>query len=284
MSEPDQIVEFAQDADAIIVQYAQVSRETLQRLPKCKVVSRYGIGIDNIDVQAAKELGIYVAYNPQYCIDEVSDHAVAMIMSLHRQISFGTDQVRKGIWDYTKLIPIKATSETTIGIFGFGNIGRRVASKVKELGYKCTGFDPYLDDMVFDDLGIQRVSMEQLFSKSDFITIHCSLTPETRGIIDEEAIWLMKKGAYIVNTSRGAVINIDALVTALSEERLGGAALDVLPEEPPKSLDPIVNMPSVLLTPHLAFYSETSIIELRSSIAEQVVEVMQGKVPRYNAY
>lgn len=281
LSEPDEIVNFCKDADALIVQYAQITKEILQQLPNCKIVSRYGIGIDNVDVHGAKELGIFVSNNPQYCIDEVSDHAFGMMMTLLRQISHGTDHIRKGIWDFTKLTPIKACSETIVGIFGFGNIGRRFAKKAKVFGFKCIAYDPYVEDSVFIEEQVEQVSFDQLLSKSDCITIHCALTPKTTNIFSEVAFSKMKNGSYLVNTSRGPVVDIEALVFALQSNKIRGAALDVLSEEPPKSLKSIIDLPSLILTPHIAFYSETSIIELRTSITNQVVQVMNGETPTY---
>ncbi len=280
----DEVIEFAADADAIIVQYAPITRKVLESLPKCKIVSRYGIGIDNVDVKAAKELGIYVAHNPQYCINEVSDHAIAMILSLQRHITRGTQQVKQGIWDFTRLVPVKAADRTTIGLVGFGNIGRRTAEKLKVFGFSIIAYDPYVSDEVFKEYGVSSVSLEHVMEQSDCISVHCALTEETVNLIDEKMLSLMKTDSFIVNTSRGPVIDIEALSVALEMEKIHGAALDVLPNEPPHSFDRISHMPTLLLTPHIAFYSETSIIELRSTIAEQVVQVMKGDVPRFNAY
>ena len=284
LEQEDDIVSFAEDADAIIVQYAQMTKTVMERLPKCKVISRYGIGIDNIDVQAAKSLGIYVAHNPQYCIDEVSDHAIAMILSLQRQITHGTELVKQGIWDFLKLTPVKSSKHTTVGIIGFGNIGRRTAEKLKVFGFSLIGSDPYVDDEVFNHYGVHKVSLEEVMSESDCITIHCSLTAETNNLVNKRMISLMKPNSFIVNTSRGSVLDVDALSSALENNSIHGAGLDVLPSEPPKSFERISHLPTLLLTPHLAFYSETSIIELRKTIAEQVVQVIHGEPPMYNAY
>ncbi|WP_020612076.1 C-terminal binding protein [Sediminispirochaeta bajacaliforniensis] len=284
LRDEQELIDFAADADAVIVQYAPITRNVLEHLPSCKIVSRYGIGIDNVDVVAAQELGIYVAHNPEYCIDEVSDHALAMIMTLQRQIASGTDLVKQGMWDFTKLTPIKASSQTTIGIIGFGHIGRRIAQKLQAVGFPCIAHDPYVSQETFDSHGVRRVALPYLMQYADCITVHCSLTDETKNLVDAAMIGLMKPEAYIVNTSRGPVIDVDALSLALRQGKVRGAALDVLPEEPPKSFEEIAHLPSLLLTPHIAFYSETAIVELRSSIARQVVQVMQNEAPRYNAY
>lgn len=284
LTDPQKIIEFAKGADAIIVQYSQITREILKSLPKVKVVSRYGIGIDNIDVNAARELGVYVAHNPVYCIDEVSDHALAMIMTLQRQIAFGTNQVKEGIWDFSKLTPVKASRDTVIGIIGFGNIGKRIAKKLKIIGFQCIAYDPYIEKEVFFKNGVQNVSLNDLMEQSDCVTIHCSLTNETKNMINYDLLKRMKPAAYIVNTSRGPIIDMEALFRALRKNDIRAAALDVLPEEPPETIESLRDIPSLLLTPHLAFYSETSIIELRSSIAEQVVQVMRNEKPKYNAY
>ncbi|ADK80058.1 C-terminal binding protein [Sediminispirochaeta smaragdinae] len=284
LRDEQELIDFAADADAVIVQYAPITRNVLEHLPSCKIVSRYGIGIDNVDTIAAQELGIYVAHNPEYCIDEVSDHALAMIMTLQRQIASGTDLVKQGIWDFTKLTPIKASPQTTIGIIGFGHIGRRIAQKLQAIGFSCIAHDPYVAQETFDSHGVRRVALPYLMQHADCITVHCSLTDETKNLVDAAMIGLMKPEAYIVNTSRGPVIDVDALSLALRQGKVRGAALDVLPEEPPKSFEEIAHLPSLLLTPHIAFYSETAIVELRSSIARQVVQVMQNEPPQYNAY
>lgn len=284
LESPDEIIEFASGADGIIVQYAQLTRDVLARLSRCKIISRYGIGLDNIDLDAAREIGIRVAHNPAYCISEVSDHAVAMVLNLLRQICYGTDLIRNGIWNYSRMTPIKAAGDTVIGIFGFGRIGRRFAEKMLALGYQCIGCDPYVEDEVFKSYDVRAVSLSDLIAQSDCISIHCSLTDETRGIFNETNLGKAKQGAYIVNTSRGPIIDLEALCTLLESGHIRGAALDVLPEEPPKNNCTILQSLRVILTPHAAFYSDASIIELRSSIAEQVVEFMKGNVPRYLAF
>lgn len=284
LDSPDEIVDFASDADGLIVQYARMTRDVLARLPKCKIISRYGIGLDNIDLDAAKEIGICVVHNPAYCIDEVSDHAVAMVLNLLRQISYGTDLIHSGVWDYSRMTPIKAAGDTVIGIFGFGRIGRRFARKMLALGYRCIGYDPYVEDEFFTSDNVTRVSFFELLAQSDCVSVHCSLTDETRGIFDETNLGKMKQGAFIVNTSRGPIVDIAALCVLLESGKIRGAGLDVLPEEPPKHNCAILQSPRVLLTPHAAFYSDASIIEVRSSIAEQIVEFMKGNVPRYPAF
>lgn len=284
LKSPDEIVDFASDADGIIVQYAHMTKDVLTRLPRCRIVSRYGIGLDNIDLDAAKEIGICVVHNPAYCIDEVSDHAAAMVLNLLRQISYGTHLISQGVWDYSRMTPIKASGDTVIGIFGFGRIGRRFARKMLALGYQCIGCDPYVEDEVFASHDVRRVSLTDLFALSDCISIHCSLTEETRGVFNGSSLGRMKEGAFIVNTSRGPIVDIEALCALLESGHIRGAALDVLPEEPPRNNCAILQSPRVLLTPHAAFYSDASIIELRSSIARQVVEFMKGNTPTYPAF
>jgi D-3-phosphoglycerate dehydrogenase len=284
LTDSNAIIDFAKDADAIICQYAMITKPMLEKLPKCRVISRYGIGLDNVDVDSAKELGIYVAHNPAYCIEEVSNHAIAMILTQYRQIAMGTYQIKHGIWNFMKLIPIPSAENYTIGIIGLGHIGTRVAQKLRVFGFSVIAYDPYKQDEAFKQLSIKRVSLETLMAESDCITIHCSLTDETKDLINLELLSKMKRTAYLVNTSRGPVVDLEALTTILEGGLIRGAALDVLPTEPPKSFSRIAQLPSLLLTPHIAFYSDTSIKVLRATIAEQVVEVMQGKKPQYNAY
>lgn len=284
LSSPDEIIDFASGADGIIVQYALMTKPLLSQLKKCKVISRYGIGLDNIDLNAAKELGIEVAYNPVYCVDEVSDHAAAMVLNLLRQIHYGTDLVHNGIWDFGRLAPVKASKETVIGLFGFGRIGRRFAKKISAFGYQCIGYDPYVDADVFTSFSVAKVSFEELLAQADCISVHSSLNEETRNIFNRESLGKMKKGAFIVNTARGPIIHVEDLCALLEEGHIRAAALDVLPDEPPKMNSAILRSPHLILTPHSAFYSDASVIELRKTIAEQVVEVMQGKRPRYPAF
>ncbi|MCK9482235.1 MAG: C-terminal binding protein [Bacteroidia bacterium] len=285
LRDEDEIVEFAKDADGLIVQYANITQAILEKLPKCKVVGRYGIGVDNIDVDAARSMNIKVVNNPEYCIDEVSDHALAFIMSLHRQIGLGTTQVRSGIWDFTKLTPIKATKDTVIGFVGFGKTAQALARKLNGIGFiKFVAYDPFLNREVFKQLNVKSHTLEEVMKNSDIISIHSALTQETKNMISKNLIEMMKPTAFLINTSRGGVVDNEALFLALENNIIRGAGLDVLDVEPPLSFDKIKKLDNLYITPHIAFYSETSIIELRTSIAEQVVQVVKGEKPKFSLF
>jgi len=279
------VFEFAQDCDAIMCQYVKITREVFERLPQLKVVSRYGIGVDNIDVEAAKDHHVFVVHNPVYCIEEVSNHALALIFSQYRQINQGNYQVKHGIWDFNKLYPIPAAQNYTIGIVGLGHIGTRVAEKLKIFGFNVIGYDPYVTKDYFDAVGVEKVSLEHVMATADCITIHCALTKETTQLIGAQEINVMKPTSCLVNTARGPVVDFEALLSALEMKKIRGAGLDVLPDEPPQNYERIAQIPTLEVTPHLAFYSDTSLDVLRTSVTEQVIDVIKtGKPPRYNAY
>ncbi|MBK5261731.1 MAG: C-terminal binding protein [Peptostreptococcaceae bacterium] len=281
----EDVYDFAKDCDAIMCQYVKITRELFERLPNIKVVSRYGIGVDNIDVEAAKDHHVFVVHNPVYCIEEVSNHALALIFSQYRQINQGNYQVKHGIWDFNKLYPIPAAENYTIGIVGLGHIGTRVAEKLKIFGFNLIGYDPYVNKEYFDKTGVKKVTLEQLMATADCVTIHCALTEETTKLIGSQEIDLMKTTSCLVNTARGPVVDFEALLSALEKKTIRGAGLDVLPEEPPQNYERIAQIPSLEVTPHLAFYSDTSLDVLRTSVTEQVIGVVKtGKAPQYNAY
>jgi len=277
---PEQVIAAGRDADALISQYAPLTREVIAQLPRCKALGRYGIGVDNIDVQAATEAGIAVINVPSYCEDEVSDHALALLLSWARKIPHYTEEIRKGTWDWKTGRPIRRLRGQVLGLLGFGKIARVLARKARALGLEVIAHDPYLPPETFTEEGVPSVSWETLLAESDFLSVHVPLTENTHHLINEQAIAKMKPTACLINTSRGPVVDEAALARALREGRLAGACLDVMEGEPPKPDNPLLHLPQVLLSPHVAWYSEESQIELRRKIAADIGRALNGILPQ----
>ncbi|MDR2451841.1 MAG: C-terminal binding protein [Candidatus Accumulibacter sp.] len=280
--EEEAIIEGARDADGLVVVYAQITEKVIASLDRCKIIVRTGIGYNNIDVEAATRKGIMIANVPDYCAGEVADHAMALLLSLARKVTFLTGQVRKGKWSFLEAKPIPRLSETTLGLYGCGNIAQGVARRAQAFDIAVVGFDPYLPDAAFDRSGIKRVgSLQELYAASDFISLHAPLTPETRHVIDRDALRRMKKTAVIVNTARGPLIDHDALLEALQQGVIAGAALDVTEEEPPVFPLPLAALDQVLITPHVAYYSESSEPELRAKAVREVIRTLTEGKPKF---
>ncbi len=275
----DEVINAAEGADGVINQYAAMTERVFASLPRCRVVSRYGIGVDTIDLQAATNHEIVVCNVPDYCLEEVSNDAMALMLALCRKTKAADEQVKSGGWDFSQITPILAAEACTFGIVGLGNIGRRMARKAKALGYRCVACDPYLDDEVFAHHGVRRLSLGALLETSDIVSLHTPLTRETFHFIGERELKRMKPSAFLINTSRGRVIDQKALCSAMSKGWIAGAGLDVLEQEPPDPDDPLLSLNQVIITPHIAFYSEESIIRLRTITAESAVKVLDGQMP-----
>lgn len=278
---PEALMAAARDADAIINTYAKLPGEVLRGLAKCRIVARTGIGVDTVDMPTATALGIIVTNVPDYCIDEVSDHALALILSLTRKVVSCTTLVRGGSWTVKDATPIARHRGRTLGLVGFGKIPRALAPKAQALGFQVIAFDPYVPPEGGAPLGVRMVDFATLLRDADVVSIHAPLTDETVGLFGDREFGLMKSGAFLVNTSRGPLIQGAALVRALESGRLAGAGLDVLDVEPPPADSPLLRMPNVALTPHIGFYSEESLIELQTKAAQEVRRVLTGETPRY---
>lgn len=276
---PEEVLAAGRDADALISQYAPITQEVIQGLRRCKAIGRYGIGVDNIDVEAATEAGIAVINVPSYCEDEVSDHTLALLLSWARRIPHYTEEIRQGVWDWKTGRPIHRLRGLVLGLLGFGKIARLVARKAKAFGLEVIAHDPYLPDEAFAEEGVEKVEFDDLFARSDFLSIHVPLTGATRHLIDEEALAKMKPTACLINTSRGGVVDEKALIRALEQGRIAGACLDVTDPEPPSPQIPLLSMPQVLLSPHAAWYSEESQIELQRKIAQDIGRALNGLLP-----
>jgi D-3-phosphoglycerate dehydrogenase len=279
-SEAD-ILDVARDADGVLVTYAKLPGELLRQLQRCKVIGRFGLGVDNIDIKAAAARNIVVTYVPDYCLQEVSDHAMALLLALARKVPFSNALVQAGRWEMPAVVPIRRLEGQVLGLVGLGNIPRRVAPKAMAFGLKVIAHDPYVSAANAQELGVELVSFERLLEVSDFISVHAPLTPQTRGLFNAEAFARMKKGAYIVNTARGPLLDEAALVAALDSGQLGGAALDVVAAEPFSKDSPLLGRGNVILTPHTGFYSVEALEELQTKCARDVARVLGGEQPVY---
>lgn len=278
---PEAILAVARQADAVLVTYAKITGEMIRQLERCQIIARFGIGIDNIDIDAASEAGIVVTYVPDYCIDEVSDQAMALLLALARKVTYANQLVQAGRWEMPAVVPLHRLRGRTLGLVGFGKIPQLVAPKAQAFGLNVITFDPYISKDITSALGVERVDFDQLLETSDYISIHAPLTPETRHLFNAQAFKQMKPEALLINTARGPLVDGDALAQALDEGQLGGAALDVMPVEPPPADSPLLGRDNVILTPHTAFYSEESLLDLQTKAARDVAQVLSGRAPAY---
>jgi D-3-phosphoglycerate dehydrogenase len=275
----DEVIDRCSSADVLLIQWAPVTRRVLGSLPKLRGVVRYGIGVNNIDLDAARELRISVANVPTYCIEEVSSHALAMIVSLARRIPHDHYQIAHGDWGVGSLLPIPAFTDLTLGLIGFGAIARRVADKAKAFGFQVAAADPYVRNEVFEDRRVDRADLEELLTQADIISLHCPLAKETTHLIDRAAISKMKPGVIIVNTSRGPIVNESHLIEALQSNRVIGAGLDVFEEEPLPVTSVLRTLPNVILTSHAASVSTRSVESLQIKAAESARDILLGVRP-----
>jgi D-3-phosphoglycerate dehydrogenase len=275
------ILAVARDADAVLVTYAKLPGELLRQLTRCKAIGRFGLGVDNIDLPAAKQLGIAVNYVPDYCLREVSDHAMALLLALARKVTLSNKLVQSGRWEVPPIVPLRRLEGRVFGLVGFGNIPRALAPKAASFGFKVIAHDPYVSKDVLNQAGVEGVSFDDLLARSDFISVHAPLLPATRGLLNAETFAKMKTGAYVINTARGPLIDEAALVAALDSGKLGGAALDVVAAEPLAKDSPLLGRDNVILTPHTAFYSVEALEELQTKCASDVARVLSGEKAVY---
>ena len=280
-SAADDILAVARDADAILVTYAKLPGELLRQLTRCKAIGRFGLGVDNIDVKVAAELGIVVTYVPDYCMQEVSDHVMALLLALARKVPLSNKLVQSGRWEMPAVVPLRRLAGQVLGLVGFGNIPRALAPKAAAFGLEIIAHDPYVAPEVFAACGVEAVSFESLLTRADYISVHAPLTPATRGLLGAAAFAQMKRGAMIVNTARGPLIDEAALLAALDSGALGGAALDVVVSEPLPKDSPLLGRDNLILTPHTAFYSVEALEELQTKCAADVARVLSGEPPIY---
>ncbi|MDQ3870598.1 MAG: C-terminal binding protein [Chloroflexota bacterium] len=277
----DDVIRLCADADGLLNQFAPLTRRVFARLSRCRVVARYGVGVDNVDVHAATEFGIAVCNVPDYAVEEVSDHAIALLMALVRRTHLLDRAVRAGRWDFSVARPVRRMHGRVLGIVGLGRIGRATARKAAGLGLRVVAHDAQAGEPGFDRGVAEMVSLETLLRESDYISVHVPLTPETRHLVNEESLRMVKREAILVNTGRGGVVDTDALVAALQDGRLAAAGLDVLEQEPIPAGHPLLALESCIITPHAAWYSEEAFVELKTKAAQEVAAVLTGGEPRY---
>jgi D-3-phosphoglycerate dehydrogenase len=273
----DDVLEVAADADAILNTYLPWDADSIGRLEKCRIIARYGIGFDNVDLSAASKAGMVVTNVPDYSVEEVATHALALILATLRKVVAADTSVRLGTWSVDNFRPIRRLSTLTVGLVGYGRIARQIAAPLAALGARIIAHDPYLEPG--PDLP-PLLSLEEVLAEADIVSLHLPLTDETRGFINAERIAGMKSGAILVNTSRGPLVDLGSLTDALVDGRLSGAGLDVFDIEP---LDPsrIEGIPNLIATPHMAYYSEEALAESQTKAATQVIKVLTGESPDY---
>ena len=277
-----EVIEVCREADGILCNLAPMPAEVIEKLNRCKVISRYGVGYDNVDVKACTSKDIYLTNVPDYCTEEVSDHALALLMGCARKIVSRDAQVRKGMWNIGASDPIYRIAGKTFLFLGFGMIGRCLYRKIKGLGFsRILIFDPFLDGDTIKSFGAEKADFETALKEADFISLHMPLNEKTKKIINKEAFSLMKKTAIIVNTSRGSLIDEEALIDALRQGKINCAGLDVHEKEPLSSNNPLMKLENCILTDHVGWYSEESMIELKRKAAENVRDVLLGKEAKY---
>jgi D-3-phosphoglycerate dehydrogenase len=280
---PAELAALLSDADAIMVSSAPITAEVLDAMPRCKVVARYGVGVDTLDLEAAAERNIVCAHVPDFCAEEVSNHALMLMLAAVKKIIVLDGWVRSGGWRSGALGPMQHLHGQTVGLVACGNIGRAFARKVAALRMRVIGYDPYLDPALAGAAGIELVSLDDLLTQSDIVSVHAPLTDETRHIIDAAALAKMKPAAFLINTSRGPTVDEAALITALQNRQIAGAGLDVFEHEPLAADSALTKFDNVVLAPHSASYSDYAFQLLSRRVAESVIDVLSGHWPRFVA-
>ena len=276
---PEDFLSQAADCDALLNTYAgPITADVMAKMPKCRIIARYGIGVDTIDLDAATQAGIIVTNNPTYCVEEVAEHAMALLLDSARKIAFYDRLVRAGTWAVPPGKPLYRLVGRTLGLVGFGNIARLVAVRAAAFGMKILYADPFVKEGQFSEPG-KKVELDELFKASDFISLHPPLTPQTRGMINDDAFSRMKPGAVLINCSRGPVVDTAALVRALDAKKIAGCALDTTDPEPLPDPHPLRGRDNVIINPHVAWYSETAMVGLQAGAPNEVRRVLTGEWP-----
>lgn len=279
--DPKEIIELCKEADGIITEYAPITAEVVENLRKCRVISRYGVGYDNVDVGACTRKGIYVANVPDYCAEEVSDHALALMMACARQIAYRDRMVRSCMWDI-KGAPIHRIAGRVFAFLGFGTIARCLLRKIMGFGFgRILVYDPYVKAEVVRELGAEQVDLTTALREADFVSIHMPANDATQGLIGEKELGLMKPTAILINTSRGTIVDEKALADALKRKALGYAGLDVLEHEPIEPENALIGLDNCVLTDHVGWCSEEARAELKRKVAENVRDALEGRRPKY---
>lgn len=274
------VIDACYDADAILNVRAPMHGSVIESLEQCKLIARYGIGVDNVDMEACTRKGIWVMNVPDVCVEEVADHCLALALSFWRKVVKGNEMCKSGLYDRMALKPIRRIRGATWGLVGFGKIARLVCSRAATLGMRVLAFDPYISESSIREFGATPADLQELLRESDVISLHTPLTNETLHILSEPQFQLMKPTAYLINVARGKCVDGIALHRALVEGWIAGAGLDVMEQEPPAPNDPLLQLSNVLLTPHMAGYSEESFDDTRERCAEGVVKALEGQMPQ----
>ena len=277
-SDQDEALRLVEEADAVLTTYMPLSADVIKTMRKAKIIARYGIGVDNIDVRAAAERGIAVTNVPDYCVEEVATHAVAMALAMIRGLPAADAAVREGKWGVDSVRPLHRLSSLTVGLLGVGRIGGSVARTLATLGPKIIAHDPYASKL---PPGVSSVSLDDVFEGSDILLLHAPLTEDTRDIVNAARIESMKDGAFIINVARGPLLVLDDVISALRSGKLSGAGIDTFPQEPLPDASIFKDVPGLLLSPHTAFYSEEALAESQRKAIEQVVKVLEGRSTDY---
>lgn len=274
--------DFGKYAEAILAQiYVDIPGETISKLENCKVISVYGGGFDRVNLDAAKEKGIIVTYVPAYCLEEVSDHVLAFIYYFARKLNSYMEPIKNGLWGRQAVTDMpKRIKGTVLFLVGFGRIARAVARKAKSLGMEVTTYDPYVKDDETEIFGVKKVEWEEGFKFADFVSIHIPLNEETKAMVGRKEFEIMKRHSVLINTSRGELVDENELLNAVRKGKIAGAALDVIASEPPNPDREILNCDRILITPHVAYLSDDSLVELKKRAAENAITALRGLQPK----
>ena len=277
----DEVIQAAADCDALICQFAPITRRVIESLRRCKVIVRYAIGVDNIDLKAAEECGIIVCNVPDYSIDEVSNHVIALLLDCCKKLTYMAGQTKLGNTSYTMIEPLSRMEGRTLGLMGFGRIARVVARKMSGFGLNIIAYDPMMDTAAAQQLNVSPVSFQELLAQSDYISIHCPLTQETHHLFDRQIFEQMKPTVIFINTARGAIVKEEDMVAFLREHEFAMAGIDVTETEPVPTNHPLLKLNNAVVTPHVAWYSVESVLSLQRKVAEEVAGVLSGQPPRH---
>ncbi len=274
-----EVIELARDADIVLNGLVPITRGVLAKLPRCKAVARYGVGVDNVDLEAATDHGVAVVYVPDYCVEEVSNHAILMVLAWAKQLMPLDRSIHDGAWDQRPTLEARSVHQEALGIIGAGRLGLATARKAKALAMDVLVYDPYVDQAKLAREGLTVVGLTDLLARSDYVSLHLPLTPETRHLIGREQLKGMKPSAFLINTARGAVVDEAALIEALQAGWIAGAGLDTFESEPLPADSPLRKMGNVIMTPHCASRSPVSAVRLRERVVEETLRVLRGEWP-----
>ncbi|MBX9811677.1 MAG: C-terminal binding protein [Burkholderiales bacterium] len=276
---PEEFIAEAADCEALLNTYAgPITADVMAKMPKCKIIARYGIGVDTIDLEAATAAGIIVTNNPTYCIEEVAEHTMALLLSAARKTAFYDRLVRSGRWEVPPGKPMFRVAGSTLGLVGFGNIARQVAVRAAVFGMRILFSDPFVKEGQFDVPG-KKMELHDMLKESDFVSLHPPLVPQTRKLMNDETFGLMKPNAVLINCGRGPIVDTEALVRALDAKKIAGCALDTTDPEPLPDPHPLRGRENVIINPHAAWYSEQAMVGLQSGAPNEVRRVLSGEWP-----